>query len=446
MSKQTSGTAVRIQAVRALTTILYDHQSLDEAIPLFNQSLAAKDRPLMQALCYGVMRWHLQLLAWLEQLSSRPLRKIDRPVQVLILLGLHQLAHMRTPAHAAIHATVESAAKLKCGHAKGMVNAVLRNFQRQQEELITAANSDPITQYAHPQWMLELLQQDWPDDWQSIASANNEQAPMTLRVDTRRVELNNYIQQLSDRGITAAPHPLAANAIVLVSAVDVDQLPGFDDGLVAVQDAAAQLAAPLLEHNASHRVLDACAAPGGKTAHILQLGKPAQLDALDISAARLEKLRPLFEPTDRTGINQVGIDQTTRILEGDAARPADWWDNKPYDRILLDAPCSASGVIRRHPDIKHHRSRTSIVQIVKRQRQILDALWSLLQPGGIMLYVTCSVFKMENEHQISAFIERTGNAELLSIQANPHQQNTGWQILPGEQGMDGFYFARLAKR
>jgi len=430
------GVRVRTRAARSLIAVIHDHLPLDEAILQHNENLTLKDKALHQALCYGVMRWHLQLLAWLKILSSRPLHQIDPPVQVLILLGLQQLAHMRTPAHAAIHATVESALALKCSHAKGMINAVLRNFLRRQTRLAAAITHDPVAHSAHPRWMLEMLQQDWPHDWQAIVVANNEQAAMSLRVDTRQVARDEYLQRLAEKGITASAHAVAAQAVTLESAIDVDQLPGFSSGCVSVQDAAAQLAAPLLQHDHSHRVLDACAAPGGKTAHILQLAAPAQIDALDVSASRLQMLRPLFE--------RIGIG--ARRLEGDAAHPDGWWDEKPYDRILLDAPCSASGVIRRHPDIKHHRSQKSIRQIARRQQQILDALWPLLRPGGIMLYVTCSVFKIENEYQIAAFIKRTADAKLLNISVNWGRGDIGKQILPGEQGMDGFYFARLGKK
>jgi len=429
------GVKVREQATRALLAVIFEHQSLDEAIPAFNGSLGDADRSLMQALCYGVMRWHLQLATWMAQLTDRPVRKIGQEVQVLILLGIYQLKYTRIPAHAAIHATVECAPRLKCGRARGMINAVLRNFQRQQDQLEKDIGQDLVASHAHPEWMLSMLQDDWPDDWLAIVEANNRQAPMILRLDTGRMARDQYLEHLSESGLTAKVHPVAEQAIILDTPVDVDRLPGFSEGLVSVQDAAAQLAAPLLAHNASHRVLDACAAPGGKTAHILQTKEPAHLDALDVNMSRLNKMGPLFKR----------IHKQANLIDGDAAKPETWWGGQQYDRILLDAPCSASGVIRRHPDIKHHRSRRALDKIVRRQARILDALWPLLAPGGILLYVTCSVFRLENALQIKAFLERQNDAVDEKIDTGWGRGEPGRQILPGEDDMDGFYFAKLIK-
>lgn len=430
------GVKVREQAVRALQEVIHDHRSLDEVIPVFNKALGSADRALMQAMCYGVMRWLPRLEAWADQFIAKPEKQVSQPVRILILLGLYQLLYTRIPAHAAIHATVECAPHLKQGRAKAMVNAVLRNFQRRREQLEAKINEDAVAKYAHPAWMLTSLQSDWPNDWRAITEANNQQAPMTLRLDCHRMDRAEYLQQLQAKGLTATAHPLAPEAIMLQTAVNVEMLPGFDAGYVSVQDAAAQLAVPLLRHNSSHRVLDACAAPGGKTAHILQREEPKQLDALDISMARLEKLESMF----------ARIQRKANIIEGDAGNPETWWDGQAYDRILLDAPCSASGVIRRHPDIKHHRSKKALQRVVKRQAQILNALWSLLAPGGILVYVTCSIFKVENELQIKAFIESRTDVAEDNIDAGWGRGDIGKQILPGEADMDGFYFVTLIKK
>lgn len=432
--KPAKGVEVRQQAVNILLKIIEDYQSLDSVIEGEIDEVAEVDRPLLQLLCYGVMRWQHQLHEWLIQLSDRPASKLKPEVRVLILLGLYQLKYTRIPPHAAIHATVECAPALKAPHAKGLVNAVLRQFQRLQDrgELL----DNEATRYSHPDWMIEQIKQDWPDDWQYILENNNQQAPMVLRVDTSKVSRPEYIAALSEKNISASEHQHSEFAIVLEKAVNVTELPDFDEGLVSVQDAAAQLAVPLLKAESQHRILDACAAPGGKTAQILQQVKPHELHAMDNSQLRLEKLQPLFE--------RIGASAT--VIVGDASRPDEWWDGRQYERILLDAPCSASGVIRRHPDIKHLRSAKALQKIAKRQSRILDAIWTTLASGGRMLYATCSIFKVENEQQVSAFLQRHEDASLEEIQTEWGRGTIGRQILPGDDGMDGFYFAVLNKQ
>jgi 16S rRNA (cytosine967-C5)-methyltransferase len=432
------GVQVRIQAARALLKIIHGHQSLDDTLPGYSMNLSsARDQALMSALCYGVMRWYEKLNCWLKILSSKPLEKLQHEVHVLLLLGLYQLKFTRIPQHAAIDTTVDSATYLKIKRAKGLVNAVLRNFLRQQATLEQQSESNPVCRYSHPDWLLKHVQTDWPHDWERIVQANTRQAPMTLRIDPSRTTTQAYLDRLVKSGLPASMHPHAKNALVLQQPVAVDILPGFGDGLVSVQDAAAQLAVELLDVQPSQRVLDACAAPGGKTAQILQLplSSPANVDALDINKKRLKKLENLF---DRIG-------KSARTMQGDAAKPDTWWNQKPYDRILLDAPCSASGVIRRHPDIMHHRSPEAVHNIIERQSRILDALWKILSPGGILLYVTCSVFKDENENQISAFLQRHASAKLLPFEHGWGHGEIGRQLLTGEDDMDGFYFARLVK-
>lgn len=430
---QVPGVQVRVAAARVLLNVLEDYKPLHETLEQVTDEIPTQDRALLQALCYGVMRWHLQLESWMEQLAKRPANKIKPNVRVLIELGLFQLQYMRIPAHAAIHTTVEGAGKFQASRAKGFINAVLRAFMRQQAELVSCTSDACV--YAHPEWMLEQFKNDWPDDWQNLAEENNQQAPMTLRVDTSNISIDEYLKQLNGVGIDAQAHPDVDTAIVLQRAVDVAELPGFAQGVVSVQDAAAQLAVHFLQAQSSDRVLDACAAPGGKTAHILQSVKPEFLTAMDNNGARLKRVNEMFER----------IRLKAELIEGDAADPSAWWDGQLYDSILLDAPCSASGVIRRHPDIKHLRSAKALQKAVKRQARILDALWPLLKPGGRMLYATCSVFKDENENQIARFLERHEDAQCKALPSGYGRQNIGVQLLPGEQQMDGFYFAALEK-
>ncbi len=417
-----------------LVRIIDGHQTLDNTLERHLIRVEPIDRPLLQVLCYGVMRWYPQLREWLAQLSDKPAGQLKPEVRVLILLGIYQLRYTHIPPHAAIHATVECAASfLQASRAGGFINAILREYQRCDKQ--GSLTDNEATRYAHQSWMLDMIRIDWPEDWQRVVQNNNQQAPMVLRLDVANMSVRKYLELLDKTGIEANVHQYVPTAIVLKKAVDVEQLPGFEQGLVSVQDAAAQLAAPLLEATPQHRVLDACAAPGGKTAHILQQVRTAKLVALDSNPQRLKKLEQLFER----------IHQNAEIVTGDASQPEHWWDGRHFDRILLDVPCSASGVIRRHPDIKT-RSPHAVQKIAKRQARILDAVWGLLAKGGRMVYVTCSVFKLENQYQIECFLQRQSDAMTKPIESEWGQGQIGRQILPGEGDMDGFYFAILEKR
>jgi len=313
---------------------------------------------------------------------------------------------------------------------------VLRRYQREQAVLDAAAEAEPVARHAHPHWLLTRLQQDWPDDWQAVCAANNARAPMTLRVNTLRGSPADYQQRLTEAGLAATSQPHAPAALVLTEPTDVAALPGFAAGDVSVQDAAAQLAAPLLDVQAGQRVLDACAAPGGKTAHLLENNPSAELVALDNDAARL----------DRVAETLARLQLAARLLHADAGQVVDWWDGKPFDRILLDAPCSASGVIRRHPDIKALRRAVDIDALAAQQARLLDALWPCLAPGGKLLYVTCSVLAAENGRQVKTFLARTPDAAALPLAADwGRPAGHGRQILPGEADMDGFFYALLVK-
>lgn len=429
---------VRLASLRALELIVQQGQSLDNALESVLPRLdRGRDQGLMQHLCYGVMRWYPQLEFLLQQLLHKPLKNKDGDLRLLLLLGLYQLRFTRIPAHAAVDETVALTRTLNKAWARGMVNAVLRNYSRRQDELEQRLERDAPAHWAHPKWLLDSLQQAWPGQWEAIVTANNQQPPMSLRVNGRRGSRDTYIKLLREAGLDARPAPHTESGLILAEPCPVEALPGFNDGVVSVQDGAAQLAAPLLEPQPGERILDACAAPGGKTAHLLEhQPELAELVALDVDAGRLARVTQNLERLD--------LSATPR--EGDAARPADWWDGQPFDRILLDAPCSATGVIRRHPDIKFHRRPSDIPRLSATQHAMLLALWPLLKPGGTLLYATCSILPAENRQQVEAFLAATPEARHVPLTANwGHTLSTGQQILPGEDEMDGFYYARLVK-
>ncbi len=412
-------------------------RSLRDALPPYLARLGdRRDRAMVQALSYGVVRFHSRLERVLDQLLDRPLRSSEVRLRSLILAGLFQISSMKTPDHAAVSATVSAAASIGRPRAKGLVNAVLRRYLREREQIDALVAADPSARYAHPEWMIDRLRHDWPDEWERILAANNEPPPMWLRVNRSRIDRADYLVRLGDR--RAAVGTVAPESVLLETPVDVAELEGFGDGLVSVQDAAAQLAAHLLDACPGDRVLDACAAPGGKAAHILELCGDCKLDALDIDPDRLEATRETF----------TRLNLRARCLRGDAADPGGWWDGGAYDRILVDAPCTASGVVRRHPDIKLLRRATDVGDLRSLQARILDALWQTLKPGGRMIYATCSVFREENDGQIADFVNRTADASSQGPGGPPdwgREQMAGRQILPGDAGMDGFYYACLTK-
>lgn len=428
----------RVTVARILRAVIGDQVSLDTA---FTQQLSntTPQASFIKAACYGVLRHYLRLQWYLQQLLDKPLKPKDLDVHCLLLNGLYEMFEMHTPDHAVVSESVNAVNQIKKSWAKGLVNAVLRNARRQHDTLQQRAQQNPEAHTLHPGWLLEQLQQDWPNAWESIVAQNNLPPPMTLRLDSTQIDRAAYLQQLAQQGIAAAAHTQVPTAITLDQAVDVHDLPGFAQGLVSVQDAAAQLAALLLDPQAGERVLDACAAPGGKTLHLLQQQPAlAQLLALDSDDQRLERVQ---QNLARAGVT------ATQLQQGDARDPATWWDGQPFDRILLDAPCSASGVIRRHPDIKLLRRPADLPRLAQTQAQILDALWPLLKSGGMLLYATCSALKIENDQQIQRFLQQHANARCTPLNAEwGHAQTCGRQILPGEQGMDGFFYALIYKQ
>lgn len=428
----------RAVAAEAVTSVTVEGKSLSAVLPVALRGLAPEERPLVQELCYGVLRWYTRLGAVTALLLRKPLKARDADVRNLLLVGLYQLLFLNVPPHAAVHETVEAARALGKGWAAGLVNAVLRGFLRDRERLLATVDRREDVALAHPEWLYELLRTDWPAEYRSIMAANNERPPMALRVNALKMDREAYLQRLADSGIAARAAQYADQGVMLEAPVDVERLPGFAEGAVSVQDAAAQMAASLLGAQPDMRVLDACAAPGGKTAHILELApRLGEMVAVDIGQERLGRVAE--------GLQRLGLQ--ARLVQGDARTPQDWWDGTPFDRVLVDAPCSSTGVIRRHPDIKMLRRKDDIAALAEQQRAILDAMWPLLASSGRLLYVTCSVLRDENERQISGFLARHGDAREKRI---PAFWGTaclhGRQILPGEAGMDGFFYACIEKR
>jgi 16S rRNA (cytosine967-C5)-methyltransferase len=435
--KQGPNSDARLGALSLLSAVLERGENLAEAEP--GPALAdPRDRAYARHLAYGVLRW-LNALEWLSgRLLERPLRNRDREVQRLLLIGLFQLAMDDTAPHAAVNECAESARKIGKPWAVGLVNAVLRRFQREQDQWLDRLRGRDES-LAHPAWMLDALRQDWPDDWRGIVAANNQAAALWLRLSPR-FDAAETIGLIAEAGLAVERHEQVPEAIRVSPAVSVTELPGFDQGRVFVQDPAAQLAAPLLDAQPGHRVLDACAAPGGKTVHILQRSPGVHLTALDRSARRLDRLH---ENLGRIGLEADG---GIRVHAADAAEPAEWWDGVPFNRILLDAPCTSIGVIRRHPEIKWLRTPQQLEQACQLQERLLRRLWPLLEAGGILLYATCSALRRENGEQIMNFADRHPDAEPLEIAAEwGRKHGHGRQILPGEHDMDGFFYARLRK-
>ncbi len=426
----------RHAAVRILVDVYAAGRSLTQSCSaVLPQVTEPRDRALAQDLAYGVMRWGPRLEALAGQLLQRPLGKRDLDVHCLILAGLYQLIYTRIPPHAAVAATVAVTAALGKSWARGLTNAVLRRFQREASALLARVDKNPAIALAHPEWLFERLRADWPGDADAIAAAANERPPMSLRINQRRISREEYLLLLKEAEIAAKELAFCPWGIVLEQPQDIARLPGFADGLVSVQDGAAQLAAPLLELEPGQRVLDLCAAPGGKTAHILET-EPGigDLVAVDIDSARLQRVRE--------GLDRLGLE--AELVCGDGARPGDWWDGVPFDRILLDAPCSGTGVIRRHPDIKRLRRPEDIASLAARQRELLDAAWTMLAPGGMLLYATCSIIQQENDVQLAEFVSGRTDASVRKIGAPwGRALSCGRQILPGFDGMDGFFYGRL---
>ncbi len=434
---------LRAAAARAVVAVAANGRRLEDAIAEF--AGVGASRPAIQSLAFGTVRWFFELEAVLAGLQDRPDAKLDRDVRALALVGLYQLAHGATPEHAAVSETVEAARALGQPRAAGFVNALLRRFQREREAVLASAHRGREARLAHPEWLLAAFERDWPAEWESIAAAGNAEPPMWLRVNRRRGTRDAYRARLAAAGIETTDSDFAPEALRLATPTDVGKLPGFADGDVSVQDPAAQLAAPFLAAAPGMRVLDACAAPGGKACQLLeQVPGLASLLALDIDSSRAARIA--------SNLARLGLEAEVRI--GDATRPSDWWDGRPFDRILLDVPCSGTGVIRRHPDIKLLRRPADIGRFAATQAALLDACFGLLAPGGRLLYASCSVLAAENAAVTGAFLGRTAGAADVTESARlllpgvlpGRKAGPGWSLASGSADADGFYYACLEKR
>jgi len=424
----------RAAAATALGAVLAG-QSLNQVLPPLLSRVGERDRGLVQQLCYGTLRHAPRLQALLQQLLSKPLRDKDRDIQGLLLCGLYQLDDMRIPDHAAVAATVGATRSLRKNWAKGLTNAVLRRYLRERKELL--AGLDEAALASHPEWLLQLLRQQWPDAASDIVQSNNAQPPMTLRVNARRISREAALQDLAREGIEASAGDISPQAIRLGQAREVLEIPGFSAGHLSVQDEAAQVAALLLEAAPGHRVLDACAAPGGKTCHILELQTQlTEMVAMDLDEQRLARVRE--------NLQRLGLQAT--LLAADAAAPPAQLAPESFDRILVDAPCSATGVIRRHPDVKLLRRASDIHTMAEQQLRILQGLWPLLRRGGRLLYATCSVLDQENSQVVARFLQTQAGARLGQNNADwGLPVNCGRQLLPSPGGTDGLFYALLCK-
>jgi 16S rRNA (cytosine967-C5)-methyltransferase len=423
-------------AAQCLAEVARGGASLRERLKPAQAKLAdPRDRALLTALVNEGARWWLRFDRALDGLLQRPLRQREPTLHALLVLGLVQLEILKLPPHAAVAATVEATRALDRGGFAKLVNAVLRRWLRERPARSARLDQNIVTRTAHPGWLIDALTRDWPDEADAIVAANNLPAAPMLRVNAHCTTRSEVIAALSEAGREAQAHPFLRDAITLAASTDPSRLPGFDEGHFSVQDGAAQIAANALDLGDGMRVLDACAAPGGKACHILERAR-VELLAIERDPRRTASIRANME---RLGLS-------CELRTGDAGTPADWWDGQPFDRILLDAPCSATGVIRRHPDIKLHRRADDVRQLSREQSRLVSALWPLLAPGGRLVYATCSVLRAENEAVVTAFLAGHADAHPQPFDRPVgHRAGDGWQILPGEGGLDGMYYAVLAK-
>ena len=425
----------RVAAVNNVLAVL-DGRSLDHVLAVATAA-DERDRALAAELSFGVCRWYRRLDALISLLLQKPFKNKDRDLHVLLLVGAYQLLYSRIPPHAAVSSVVEASRGLGKAWASKLVNGVLRRLQREHAALEQRVDTDAATRFAQPDWLYQAIVAAWPAQAERILTALQGRPPMVLRVALNKIGMEDYLARLTAQGLGARAHPTVPSALVLDNAVAVDRLPGFEQGLVSVQDAGAQLAASCLDLQPGQRVLDACAAPGGKTLDILQSVDGLQVTALDVDAERLQRVAQ--------NLHRGGVQAD--LQAGDAAQPqhADWGQVR-YDRILVDAPCSATGVMRRHPDIRLLRRASDLPELAQRQSTILSALWGLLVPGGRLLYVTCSLLPAENAQQVEAFLACHADAQSVELPTVPGTPcGEGVQLLPGIDDTDGFYYAALHK-
>ena len=429
------------QRLAALTVRrVLDGSALPVALALFapaEKEAQGRRRALVQELAYGTLRHWGTLDAIVRRLATKPIA--DPALHCLVAVAIYQLEHMRAPPFAVVDHAVNAAATLTRPAAKALVNALLRRFLREREALTAAVLPDPVARWSYPQWWIDRVQREYPEDWQALLAAGNARAPLVLRVNRRVTAREALLAAFDAAGLAGTP--AGEYGVIVEPAGAIRAMPGFAEGAFSVQDLGAQLAAPLLQVLPGQRVLDACAAPGGKTTHILELAD-VELDALDSDEERLARVRDNLDRLRLAG-------RQVRVVAGDAGAPMEWWDGRPYDRILADVPCTATGVVRRHPDVKWLRREADSESFSRQQTRLLDALWTCLAPGGLLLYATCSVFDAENEAQVNAFVARHPEALRETIIFPPEVARRGAQLLPSLPGashnQDGFFYARLRK-
>ena len=434
--------SARSLSAHAVARVLREGVTLDAAL---KDALVAADPKLfasVRSLSYGAVRGYFRHEAILMKLLSTPVRSLDFLVRALLSVALYELEDERTPEYAVVDAAVQTAKATDAVRASGLINAVLRRYLRERKAIDIEIGRKPATRHAAPIWLADRLRADWPVRWTQLLAASDSQAPMWLRVNSRQTSTAAYLEELAVAGIAARAEQRVPFAIVLDSPCDVNELPGFSAGKVSVQDLGAQCAVFPLGLAPNQRVLDACAAPGGKTALIAEREPGLQkLVAVDIDPHRLVRVR------ENLSRGTLGA----QVVGGDSVRPDEWWDGEPFDRILLDAPCSGLGVIRRHPDIRLRKSPSDIDKLPALQLRLLNASWNMLAPGGRLVYVTCTVTRSENHDVIAAFLAATADAALLPVESwlgwpgLGEADELGRQILPGEAGADGFYYAALTK-
>ena len=435
------GVIVRVQSSLVLNQVIHGKHSLDRAIEQAHKDIDDNEKPLLTNICYGTLRFYWELKAKIDQLLSQPLKKKDKIIENLLQSAIFQIDKTRIPDHAVVSQTVEASRKLNKGHFSALINGILRTYLRSDRDI------EKITEeikFNHPNWMIEKIKQDWPLNWEQILKKNNDRAPMWLRVNQKKIETKKYLKQfLTDESkIEADNMQLNDYAICLKTPISVKYLPGFEEGYVSIQDGAAQLAVDVLLENKSGRILDACAAPGGKTAQLIEnIDSTSTVTAIEMDSERAELINE----------NLLRLGHSTEVIVDDASDIESWWDSIFFDLILLDAPCSSSGVIRRHPDIKHLRRKDDIYTFQKKQLKIISAMWKILAPKGRLLYVTCSIFKEENDEVMNQFLEKHDNVALQDLLLNNNilekmiKTRYGYQLFPGTINTDGFYFSCLKK-
>ncbi len=418
-------------ACHTVDDVVQRGRSLDRAAAERLPSLPPSAQGEAREISWGAVRWYYRYQPVLEELFHRPLRQKDKILETLVLCGLYQLDHLNEPDYAVTSSTVETCRLLQREKARGLVNAVLRKYLRQKNENPTRRAS---AWHSMPGWLIRALHTTWPTEWHTIVQACNERPPLTLRINGRQCQPDRYLRRLTELGLAGFESPVCRSAITLARPLPVHQIPGFSTGDVSIQDAAAQLT-PLFTGDLRGRtVLDACAAPGGKTCHLLEVATPQlSVTSLDLP----ERTQKIKENLTRLGLK-------AKVISGDATRPDEWWDGNPFDCIIVDAPCSATGVIRRHPDIRIHRRETDIIEFSKRQFDLLRALWPLLNPGGRLVYITCSILPAENDDIIAKFVGTTLDAQVRAVPLDIGiATDYGRQLLPQPGGSDGFFYAAL---